>query len=182
MQASSNLKKICWFLWIYFLTVCMTPAEEKTTVYSSSLSNQVEQTVQQWGVFELQLSGPDEGNPFLDVMLSAAFCNQTTLETITIPGFYDGDGIYRICFSPPLQSVWTYVTRSNRLELDAKHGSLTAVAPSGTNQGPLRVYKTFQFIYADGMPYYPVGPTCYAWIHQSEQLQEQTLKTLAESI
>jgi hypothetical protein len=41
------------------------------------------------------------------------------------------------------------------------------------------VHKTFHFAYADGAPYFQVGTTCYAWTHQAEELQEQTLKTLA---
>ena len=44
-----------------------------------------------------------------------------------------------------------------------------------------QVFKTFYLRYADGTPYHQFGTTCYAWIHQTEQLQQQTLKTLAAS-
>ena len=34
---------------------------------------------------------------------------------------------------------------------------------------------------ADGTPFYPFGTTCYAWIHQPEALQRQTLESLAQN-
>ncbi len=134
-------------------------------------------TVEQWDVFELALPGPAVGNPFVDVTLTAQFtCGP---DTLTVPGFYDGAGTYRIRFSPPQPGAWAYKTSSNAPQLDAQSGSVTATKPTGSNHGPVRVYKTFHFAYADGTPYYQVGTTCYAWTHQPEDLQEQTLKTLA---
>ncbi|MEJ5258658.1 MAG: DUF5060 domain-containing protein [Anaerohalosphaeraceae bacterium] len=136
-------------------------------------------TVEQWGVFEVSFAGPAEGNPFADVELTAAFRQGD--KTLTVSGFYDGDGVYRIRFSPPATGEWTYTTQSNRPELAGKTGTLKAVEPSKGNHGPVRVAHTFHFAYADGTPYRPIGTTCYAWIHQPPELQEQTLKTLAES-
>ncbi|MDR1062115.1 MAG: DUF4038 domain-containing protein, partial [Clostridiales bacterium] len=37
----------------------------------------------------------------------------------------------------------------------------------------------FGFRHADGTAYRPVGTTCYAWIHQTPELEAQTLETLA---
>ena len=31
------------------------------------------ETVERWGIFELELRGPSEGNPFVDVQLSGEF-------------------------------------------------------------------------------------------------------------
>ena len=42
----------------------------------------------------------------------------------------------------------------------------------------MRVRNTFHFAYADGTPYFPIGTTCYAWTHQGDELEEQTLATL----
>ena len=47
--------------------------------------------------------------------------------------------------------------------------------------GRSRYQNEYHFAYADGTPYFPFGTTCYAWVHQSEQMQEQTLKTLASA-
>lgn len=136
-------------------------------------------TVEQWGIFETALEGPADGNPFVEVELTAVFRQGN--QTVKVCGFYDGDGIYRLRFSPPARGEWTYETRSNRAELSGKTGSVTVTAPGKGNHGPVGVAHTFHFAYADGTPYRPIGTTCYAWIHQNETLQEQTLKTLSES-
>jgi hypothetical protein len=72
------------------------------------------------------------------------------------------------------------VTSSNRPELDGQTGSLTAAPPAG-NRGPVQVFNTYYFRYADGTPYHQFGTTCYAWVHQPEAMQQQTLETLAAS-
>src|SRR5262245_4469310 len=127
--------------------------------------------VEQWGRFELVLKGPADGNPFVDVKLSATFTQGT--RSIPVTGFYDGDGTYRLLFWPEAQGECSYATRSNRPELDAKTGSMSVVKPTSGNHGPVRVRNTFHFAHADGTPYYPLGTTCYAWTHQGEKLEEQ---------
>ena len=114
---------------------------------------------------------------FVDVELSATF--RQGEKKVEATGFYDGDGIYRIRFMPDSVGQWSYETRSNRPELDGKTGGFTVTAPSAGNRGPVRVRDTFHFAYADGTPYREIGTTCYAWIHQGDALEEQTLKTLA---
>ena len=135
--------------------------------------------VEQWGLFEEAFQGPADGNPFVDVNLTATFTQDT--KTVNVTGFYDGKGVYCIRFSPPTRGPWKYETKSNRPELSGKTGLLTATAPGTRNHGPVRVANTFHFVYADGTPYRQMGTTCYAWIHQNDTLQEQTLKTLSES-
>ncbi len=132
--------------------------------------------VEQWGLFEVALKGPAEGNPFVDVELSATFSQGTT--KIPVSGFYDGAGTYRVRFMPPAAGEWSYSTTCNRAELNGKTGTFTAVKPSAGNRGPVRVRNTYHFGYADGTPHVSVGTTCYAWTHQSDALEEQTLATL----
>lgn len=132
--------------------------------------------VEQWGLFELTLRGPQEGNPFVDVTLQAQFkCAGRVTE---VDGFYDGDGTYRIRFMPDRVGQWDYVTRSSDPAMDGKTGSFHCQSPGPNNHGPVRVHNQYHFAYADGTPYYPFGTTCYAWIHQGRALEEQTLKTL----
>ena len=133
--------------------------------------------VEQWGIFELALNGPTNGNPFVDVGFSARVTQGDT--TIEANGFYDGAGIYRVRFMPSKPGEWQYATESNAAELNGKTGRFQAAAPSRNNHGPVRVAHTFHFAYADGTPYKELGTTCYAWVHQDESLQEQTLQTLA---
>jgi hypothetical protein len=139
--------------------------------------------VEQWGVFEVELKGPSDGNPFVDVDLAAEFAarGEPNGKPIRMSGFYDGDGVYRVRFMPDKVGAWSYVTSSNRKELDGKRGSFTAVKPSAQNHGPVRVQNTYHFAYADGTPLFPFGTTCYAWIHQPLKVREETLSTLAAS-
>lgn len=129
-----------------------------------------------WDVFEISLAGPSAGNPFADVRLSARF--QQGDKVFTPQGFYDGDGVYKIRFMPDSAGQWTYATESNCGELDGKKGQFTCVAAAPGNHGPVRVHNTFQLAYADGTPHFSVGTTCYAWVHQGDALEEQTLATL----
>jgi hypothetical protein len=135
-----------------------------------------ETPVEQWGIFEIALKGPSTGNPFVDVDLSAVFTREG--RSVTVSGFYDGDGIYRIRFMPEQQGNWRYETRSNRAELHGRTGTFTAGKPAAGNHGPVRVRNTYHFAYADGTPHFPIGTTCYAWTHQGDKLEEQTLATL----
>lgn len=135
--------------------------------------------MEQWGIFELTLNGSDAGNPFIDTQFSAQFAFQHRV--IEVDGFYDGAGIYKVRFMPDEQGEWRYVTRSNQAELNGISGSFTCTAPAAANHGPVYVRNTFHFAYADGTPYWPFGTTCYAWTHQTEELEQQTLKSLAAS-
>ncbi|HLP16229.1 MAG TPA: DUF5605 domain-containing protein, partial [Bacteroidota bacterium] len=123
------------------------------------------------------LKGESKGNPFTDVHISAEFTNGA--QSITVPGFYDGEGIYKIRFMPQELGSWTYVTSSNSKSLQNKKGTFECVANTGANHGPVAVKDTFYFAYADGAPHHPFGTTCYAWVHQGDSLADATLKTLA---
>ena len=136
-------------------------------------------TVGNWGLFEVTLKGPTNGNPFLDVSFTARFAQG--YDSIEVPGFYDGDGNYRVRFMPEKQGAWKYETVSGTPELNGKAGEFTVTKPVAGNHGPVHVTNTFHFAYADGTPFKQLGTTCYVWTHQPESLQEQTLKTLAAS-
>jgi Domain of unknown function (DUF5060)/Domain of unknown function (DUF5605)/Protein of unknown function (DUF4038) len=135
--------------------------------------------VEQFGVLELELKGPSTGNPFTEVQLTAEFSLMN--RSLKCEGFYDGDGIYMIRFMPDEPGNWTYLTKSNIKELDSKRGSFTCIAAGPGNHGPVKVRNTYDFGYADGTPFYPVGTTCYAWVHQPAELVKQTLATLANT-
>jgi hypothetical protein len=137
------------------------------------------ETVEQWSTFDVALPGPQDGNPFLDVRLTATFTNGT--HTTDVTGFYDGDGVYRVRFMPDQPGHWRYETHSNRWPLTGKTGTFDVTAATGSNHGPVRVHDTFHFAYADGTPYRPIGTTIYNWIYRPQPQQEQTLTTLAAS-
>ena len=137
------------------------------------------ENVEKWGLFETSFDGPSGGNPYLDVSFDAVF--QHKGREVRVPGFYDGDGVYRLRFMPETEGEWTFRTRSETAELDNRTGSLTCMAPSQGNHGPVRVRNKFHFAYADGTPFLSFGTTCYAWTHQPLVEQEKTLATLETS-
>jgi len=134
---------------------------------------------ERWGIVEVTLQGPASGNPYLDMQWSATFTQGQ--QRITVSGFWDGDGTYKVRFSPPTTGEWRYETRSATPALNGQAGTFTVAAPTGNNHGPVEIFNTFYLRYADGSPYHQFGTTCYAWVHQPRKLQEQTLKTLAAS-
>jgi len=75
----------------------------------------------------------------------------------------------------------TYRTMSNVKELDGQEGSFTCNTPSGNNYGPVKVDRYYHFRSAEDKFYSCMGTTSYTWIHQPEELADQTLKTLIDS-
>jgi hypothetical protein len=135
--------------------------------------------VQRWDALELTHSGPSTGNPFVEVNLSATFHLRN--RSLTVEGFYDGDGSYKIRFMPDELGLWTWTTASNASSLNGKSGAFECIAPESRNRGPVSVRDGFHFAYADDTPYIECGTTCYAWAFQSEETQRQTLATLSAS-
>ncbi|MCJ7544756.1 MAG: DUF5060 domain-containing protein [Phycisphaerae bacterium] len=138
-----------------------------------------EASIEQWGVFEAGLAGPQEGNPFTEVELAATFTQGD--RAVKVRGFYDGQGVYKVRFMPDSPGEWRYRTESNRPSLDGRCGEFRCCAPSAGNHGPVRVAQTFHFAHADGTPYRPLGTTCYMWTQAPADRQAQTLQTLRGS-
>lgn len=159
---------------------CIAVANYETdSVLSSSAKVNSPESVEKWNIFELEIYGPSHGNPFVDVVIGAQFSMEG--QRVDIEGFYDGDGKYKVRFMPEKEGKWTYCTKSNAHSMDGIEGSFTCTPAVGDNHGPVQVADTFHFSYKDGTRYLPFGTTCYAWTHQSRELEEQTLSTLSTS-
>ncbi len=133
--------------------------------------------------FELELTGPSEGNPFVDVETWADFSHGN--RTVTVRGFYDGDGRHKVRFMPDEGGEWSYRTRSSASELDGQSGAFTVSEPKQSavgslRHGPVQAVGT-AFCHADRTPYLPIGTTCYAWVHQPAKLRDQTVRTLSQN-
>ncbi len=132
--------------------------------------------VDQWGVFEAAFPGPFAGNPFMDVQFGAQFTFEH--RNLAVNGFYDGDGIFRVRFSPDTIGRWTYVTTSNVPALAGRTGAFECTAAKPGNRGPVGTAHRFHFQYADGTPYFPFGTTCYSYGFIPAPLDALTLKNL----
>ncbi len=148
-------------------------------------------TVEKYKVFDIELSGTSEGNPFQNVQLTADFSDG--IQKLTVNGFYKGNGKYGVRFMPQTEGTWTYHTHSNDSQLDGQTGEFLCTPANENNHGrvclkkdvvpkaEVNFYETedeFQFAYEDGTRFQPFGTTCYAWINQPEEIQERTLETL----
>ncbi|HEV2322307.1 MAG TPA: DUF5060 domain-containing protein [Terracidiphilus sp.] len=131
---------------------------------------------ERWGVFELEARGPSSGNPFVDVTFAARFTFGH--RAVEVPGFYDGNGVYRVRFSPDTVGRWTYETVSSDKSLVAITGAFDCIPAQGANRGPVGPAHRFHFQHADGTPYFPFGTTCYSYGFVPEPYQSETLHNL----
>lgn len=155
------------------------PAYESQEVARGSASVVLPSPTPQWDVLEVVFDGPSHGNPFVDVELDALFTRPDG-STARVGGFYDGEGRYAVRALADAEGEWTFVTRSTARSLDGLTGTVAVSEPRAGAHGPVRV-DGFHFRHADGTRHRPLGTTAYAWTHQPDELQEQTLQTLAEA-
>ena len=152
----------------------VAPDPSFDTAPTASASVTVPAQTTQWTATELVFAGPSHGNSFVDVYLAAVFDDGT--HTVRVGGFYDGDGVYRIRFLPPTTGNWTFTTTSTAQSLDQISGHI--VVGPGAEQGAVQVAGR-GFVHQSGAAFVPFGTTAYAWTHQSDQLQQRTLESLA---
>lgn len=134
--------------------------------------------IARYGLFEVRYTGNTEENPF-DVLFTVEVSHPDG-SVNTIFGFYDGRKEFVFRFMPEAEGEYSYITKSSIPELDKQSGSFLCVAAKQSNHGMVQVKDQYWFAYQDGTPYYDAGTTCYAWIHQTAELRNQTLETLSQ--
>lgn len=142
----------------------------------------MQQTIEKWGMFELALSQPETEklfrNPFTEGELSARF--QNGYHTLTVNGFYDGGGVWKIRFMPQHTGEYAFEVFSNVPGLAGETGSFLCVPPAEGNHGPVRVAGRFHFAYEDGTPFFVMGTTAYAWTTSSPETRRKTVGSVAK--
>ena len=134
--------------------------------------------IEKWDMIEVSVKGPSCGNPFRDYNLKGEFCNKN--ETVTVEGFYDGEGVYKIRFMPSFEGEYHFKLTGNFPAANGEGDFLVTEAKEG-NHGIVRVANRYHFAYEDGTPYYPIGTTCYVWELQTDDLIDETLKSLEKA-
>lgn len=129
-------------------------------------------TVEKYKVFDLELSGTSQGNPFQDVQLTADFSNG--IQKLTVKGFYKDQGKYGIRFMPQAEGNWTYETHSSDPQLDGQTGEFLCTPAAAGNHGRVCLKKDvlpkkevnfyvtedeFHFAYEDGTRFQHFGTT-----------------------
>jgi len=129
-------------------------------------------------------------NPFADNSVTAQFIGPTG-QQLDIPGFYDGNGVWRVRFTPTQVGTWQYQTSSTNTTDKGLHGisgSLNVTSPSSTNPlyahgGFLKVSANHRYLtYTDGTPFFWLGDVW--WFAPSALLpidgDEPAFKTLVD--
>jgi hypothetical protein len=128
--------------------------------------------IEKYGIFELELENGD----LTEKTVPSAFFSQGS-DSVKINGFLKRKNAYAVRFMPQNEGVWKYEIEWRRKKIQ---GEFECTENTGKNHGTVMT-DGFHFKYADGAKYIPVGTTCYAWIHQHDDLIEQTLTTLSDS-
>ena len=85
---------------------------------------------------------------------------------LNVPGFFDGDGTWKVRVAPTVEGAWSLVTKSELKELDGKTAEFTCVKNVNPNvHGLLRVDKAHphHFIFENGTRFFMQGYE-YDWL------------------
>jgi hypothetical protein len=118
----------------------------------------------QWSVRELSFAASGKyANPYREVALKAVFTGPGGVKQ-TVKGFWDGDNVFKVRFTPTIVGQWSYVTESNGAGLSGQKGSLRCVAPAKGGKGFLRrdAEHPYHFIFDSGTRFFMFGQTYYA--------------------
>lgn len=136
--------------------------------------------IQQYNRHDFSFRASVTGNPF-DVALSAEFTGPSGAR-LTVPGFYDGDGNWKVRFSPTETGEWSMVTSSPVAALNGQKATLTCVPNRHPNiHGRLEVDPAhpYHFVYQDGTRYFLLGYEA-DWLWGAEPLdpERKLMRTL----
>ena len=120
-------------------------------------------------------------NPFA-VMFSAEVTGPNGVR-MTVPGFYDGQGTWKVRFAPNTVGKWFLRTTSTHPDLDNRRASFSCTPNNNRAvHGGLRVDPEHrsQFLYEDGSRYFPMGYECdWLWALDSGDPHLKTLESLS---
>ena len=130
-------------------------------------------SVARWDCFELELAATGVVAGEFGADFSSGH------RTLRCQGFAVASGRWAVRVMPDTEGEWQFRTWGADPALVGHTGMFTCTAPAPGRHGPVRVAHGAHFAYEDGTPYRELGTTCYAWIHQGDALEAQTLDTLA---
>lgn len=130
--------------------------------------------MKQYEMFRLQFTGEEPQGSSSIVDLRGIFtCNGISRE---VDGFYAGNGRYEIRYLPQETGDVSWKTEG----LFKTSGEEPCLPAEPSHHGLVKP-DHLQLRYEDGTPFYSVGTTVYAMMHQPEALARQTKKSLCAS-
>ena len=87
-------------------------------------------TIEQYHAHDFAFSASVSGNPF-DAELKAEFQGPGGVR-ISVPGFYDGNGVWKIRFSPTVPGRWSLRTTSSAPALNGRPRRISSASRTAT--------------------------------------------------
>lgn len=126
--------------------------------------------MRQYETFELTIHGAEMPSAWAQANVKAEFAHGDG--TVTVPGFYAGNGIYKVRFLPMEAGEYAWHVTG------VVSGEGVEFCEPAVTHGPVKTVGR-GFAYADGTVFHPFGTTVYALAHQPRELIEQTMDTLS---
>ncbi|GMQ25054.1 DUF5060 domain-containing protein [Algoriphagus sp. oki45] len=118
------------------------------------------ESFQPYQVIDLSFSSQKTTKPDAWDLSFGAIFRGPSGESLTIPGFFDGENDYRIRFSHGTTGTWTYITYSSDPDLAGKKGQFTiSGGPFFESKGPVQInpVQPQKFQYANGESHFPLA-------------------------
>lgn len=142
-------------------------------------------TVEQYHTHDFSFTANVSGNP-LEAEVTGEFDGPGSVRLI-VPGFYDGNGTWKIRFSPTVPGVWNLRTLSPVAELNGRTESAIQCSPNTSSviHGGLTVdpLHPHHFVYQDGTRYFLMGYEAdWLWAVGLEDPQRKEMRRLIQQI
>lgn len=160
----------------FFILIFLIPLYGGSKVKSDEIQypkkNQPDE-ITTFSVFELNLEAKNPGkNSYTEGPALSAIFTDPDNRTYMVKGFWNGENIFSIRFSPQKAGIWTYTTSSSDPGLNAIRGSFTAVEPDEMelrqnilSHGFLKP-EGYGWKLSDGTPFLPVGETQWSFTEE----------------
>ncbi len=145
----NNLNRFAGFLSIFYLLVIL-PA------------NAAVLNIPKWQPYDFEFKSPVTADNPYKVTFWAEFRGPKGAKLI-LPGFYDGNGTWKVRFSPMVEGSWLLTTHADVIDLSDK--KIQFICTKNVNKkihGALLVEpnNTHHFVYEDGTHWFPDGYEC----------------------
>lgn len=142
-------------------------------------------TIEQYYSNDFSFQAQASGNPF-DIDLVGDFTGPGGVR-LSVPGFYDGNGVWKIRFSPTSLGTWTMRTRSSLPALNGRTETGIECRPNqhAAIHGLLRVdpLHPTHFIYEDGTRYFLSGYEAdFLWAAQMNDPERRVMHKVINQI
>ena len=159
-------------------------------------------SVKTWDIYEITLKSSQisqnpytafltEGKPALVTAKFTGISGHCSEKSVTVPGFWDGNDVWKIRFAPPFSGTWEYETISSDKKMNRKKGRLTVtewteeeLRANQTRRGFVIVNdkaerKGRYFTYSDGTPFLWIADTWWDWTNN--RISFESFKKLADT-